>query len=49
MTLPLGEDVGRLLERVIALPPEELPRAIEVGFGDRQRELLALLHAGKGR
>ena len=32
-----------------ALPPEELPRAIEDGFGDRQRELLALLHAGKGR
>ena len=32
-----------------ALPPEELPRAIERGFGDRQRELLALLHAGKGR
>ena len=32
-----------------ALPPEELPRAIEGGFGDRQRELLALLHAGKGR
>ena len=32
-----------------ALPPEELPRAIEGGFGDRQRELLALLHGGKGR
>ena len=32
-----------------ALPPEELARAIEGGFGDRQRELLALLHAGKGR
>jgi len=26
-----------------ALPPEELPRAMEGGFGDRQRELLALL------
>jgi EAL domain-containing protein (putative c-di-GMP-specific phosphodiesterase class I) len=33
-----------------ALPPEELPRAIERGFGDRQRELLASLHAaGKER
>jgi len=32
-----------------ALPPEELPGAIERGFGDRQQELLALLHAAKGR
>ena len=32
-----------------ALPPEDLPRAIEGGFGDRQRALLALLHGGKGR
>jgi sensor c-di-GMP phosphodiesterase-like protein len=32
-----------------ALPPEELLGVIERGFGDRQQELLALLHAAKGR
>jgi c-di-GMP phosphodiesterase len=43
-----GVDYGQGWFWSKALPPEELPRAIERGFGDRQRELLALLHAGKG-
>lgn len=39
-----GVDYGQGWFWSRALPPAELPRAIECGFGDRQRELLALLH-----
>ena len=42
-----GVDYGQGWFWSKALPPEELPRVIERGFGDRQRELLALLHAGR--
>lgn len=38
-----GVDYGQGWFWSKALPPEELPRVIERGFGDRQRELLALL------
>jgi sensor c-di-GMP phosphodiesterase-like protein len=41
-----GIDYGQGWFWSSALPPEELPRTIERGFGDRQREVLALLHAG---
>jgi EAL domain-containing protein (putative c-di-GMP-specific phosphodiesterase class I) len=41
-----GVDYGQGWFWSKAVPPEELPRVIEQGFGDRQRELLALLHAG---
>jgi len=40
-----GVDYGQGWFWSKALPPEDLPRVIEEGFGDRQRELLALLHA----
>jgi EAL domain-containing protein (putative c-di-GMP-specific phosphodiesterase class I) len=39
-----GVDYGQGWFWSKALPPAELPRAIEGGFGNRQRELLALLH-----
>jgi EAL domain-containing protein (putative c-di-GMP-specific phosphodiesterase class I) len=39
-----GVDYGQGWFWSKALPPAELPRVIESGFGDRQRELLALLH-----
>ena len=40
-----GVDYGQGWFWSKALPPEDLPRVIEGGFGDRQRELLELLHA----
>jgi EAL domain-containing protein (putative c-di-GMP-specific phosphodiesterase class I) len=39
-----GVDYGQGWFWSKALPPAELPRVIESGFGDRQRDLLALLH-----
>ena len=41
--LAAGVDYGQGWFWSKALPPEDLPRVIEEGFGDRQRELLALL------
>jgi EAL domain-containing protein (putative c-di-GMP-specific phosphodiesterase class I) len=39
-----GVDYGQGWFWSKALPPAELPRVIEKGFGERQRDLLALLH-----